>query len=562
MATTTEPVLDPRLLQDLEGIYASAVERRAAREKLRREAPLVRLYDGDWDLRGRVSGEYESSFEWKLNDTGQGTIVLPDDHFLAKWALAQQFRNRQKNIHVVAKKDGASWGGRCESVQMTQDELGQRTITLHFLHDYEELKKTVVWANPFTPAAVQFPRKFILAGPSVYMLKLSLFLNVARLAGSWWAMPDDPMDFGSWTQGLRTSQWPIMVKPGSLLLDDSEWCLLSSRFKTWHDMASGTLADAGLMVECRRWLLGDPMPWPGAQPRNGQLIIDIVDKGGWFGQTAVGGTILGGLARTVLTVADDLVDEARTSAGAMLTSPEYRVSGFLGTAPANPWVVFRTDTALGTNVVESVDFTWQPATVTQLVAGGHSAPGVNEGMIAMLQLAGAFAETYLAVPNLGDPLATVLTPIFEDTIAAFMSYKSLQRSESLGWSHYYENFVSGADQAYTLSSVLAMRRGMRETRERTTHNFTVSDGGPYLIGEQGMGHFFLGDRVGCEIPGTGGRVSVEQVSTLRLAWSAETPHAWEITIGDPQTKGDGDPLDWLIDRVKDGVGSLQDLGVA
>ena len=208
--------------------------------------------------------------------------------------------------------------------------MGAVSVTLNFLHDYEEVKHVLVWSNPFTPAAVQFPRVFMLAGPSRYMLKLALFLNLARLQGSWWAMPDDPLNFDSWTQGLRLNQWPIMVKPDSLLLDDSEWTIPNSRFKTWHDMAKGTLEDAGLMVECRRWLHGDPLPWFGAQPRNGQLIVDVVNKGGWFGQTAVGGTNLGGLARTVLTVADDLVDEAREASGAMAESNEYAVSGFLG----------------------------------------------------------------------------------------------------------------------------------------------------------------------------------------------------------------------------------------
>ncbi len=33
---------------------------------------------------------------------------------------------------------------------------------------------------------------------------------------------------------------------------------------TWYRMAESTLEDAQLMVVCRRWLTGDPQPWPGA----------------------------------------------------------------------------------------------------------------------------------------------------------------------------------------------------------------------------------------------------------------------------------------------------------
>lgn len=550
---------DAAVLERMERIWDEAQARRRDRERVRREPPLVRLWDGDWMLRGRVSGEFDGHFEWKLNDTGAGTITLPAEHHLAAWAASYWDRRECRNIHVTVDKDGARWGGRLESVKTEQDEQGDRTVTLNFLHDYEELKHLLVWSNPFTPAAVQFPRVFILAGPSRYMLKLSLFLNLARMQGNWWAMPDDPLDVNSWVQSVNMRSWPIMVKPDSLLLDDTPWCILSSRFKTWAEMATSTLADAQLMVECRRWLNGDPPPWPGARPRNGQLIIDVVDKSGWFGQTAVGGTILGGLARTVLTVADDLVDEQQQSVGKVVESSEYAVSGFLGTAPKNPWVVFRTDSAGGTNIVQSTSFTWQPATVTQLVTGGHSMPGVNEGIKAVIQMAGALAEAYLMVPNLVEPAVTLLEPLFEDTLMAFMSYKSLQRSSTLGWSRYMEDFVSGADQAYTLSSVLAMRAGMRATRERTSHTMQIGDGAPYLIGERGHGHFFLGDRVGGEIPGSAGRIAVDQVTDLTLEWDAETPHEWSATVGDPDT--DQDPVDWVIGQIKEGAGALHDLGV-
>lgn len=569
--------LTPAQRGELDRIWEDARARTEERDRRRRQRPLVRLWDGDWVLRGRVQGEYEASFEWVLNDTGHGTIVLPDDHHLARWAAAFWDRTT-RNIHVTVDHCGARWSGRLESITTQQDEQGLRTVTLNFLHDFEELKHVIVWANPFSPAAVQLPKIFILAGPARYTVKLALFLNLARLQGSWWAMPDDPLDFDSWTQGLRLSQWPIMVKPGSLLLDDSPWTIINSRFKTWTDMVQGVLADAQLMVECRRWLNGDPLPWPGARPRNGQLIVDVVDKSGWFEQTAVGGTIVGGLARTVLQLTDDLIDETRSALIGAVESPEYTVSGFLGTAPKNPWVIYRTDAANGANTVETTSFTWQPATVTQIVGGGHSMPGVNEGISASIQLMGSLLSAFLTVPampsipgapslpsytpsfpDLGGPVDTLLKPIYEDTILAFMSYKSLPRSMSLGWSHYYEDFVTGADQAYTLSGILAMRAGLRASRERTSHSMTVGDGAPYLVGENGQGHFFLGDRIGAEIPGSGGRVVVDQVHNLSLSWDADTPHGWDITVGD--ARADMDPVTWLIDQVKHAAGAIHELGV-
>ena len=143
---------------------------------------------------------------------------------------------------------------------------------------------------------------------------------------------------------------------------------------------------------------------------------------------------------------------------------------------------------------------------------------------------------------------------------AFMSLKSPLRTTSLGWSHYRERFQDGADQAWTLSAIIALRTGFWETRQRTAHTMKIGDGAPYLVGDQGQGHFFLGDRVGGQVPGApDGRVVVERVSSLKLAWDAVKPHEWQITTGDMETNED--PLEHLLKRIKDTTGALHDLGV-
>lgn len=542
----------------LDDIYKEAMGRREARERKRREPPLVRLWDGDWNLRGRVSAEFDASFEWRLNETGTGHITLPYSHHLAKWAT-QYWKRKTQNIHVTVDKDGARWDGMLESCSTSMDDNGVKTVELRFMSSYEQLKHIQVWPNPFTPAAVQFPKVFLLAGPSIYTLKLALFLNLFRLQGNLWRLPDDPLSFEGWLQGLNYKDWPILVKPSSLLLDDSKWTVINSRFKDFHEMAKTTLGDGQLMVECRRWLLGDPQPWPGAGlNRNGQLIIDIVDKSGWFGETAIGGTMFGGLVRSGLEAADNLIDETRFALNTAPNVQEYNIPGFLGVVPAQPWVVYRTDEPGRT--AESTNFTWQPATVAQITVGGHSMPGVNEGISALIQLAGNLATAYFDLPQFGGVADTLLKPLYEDVFLAFMSLKSPARTLGLGWSHYYENFASGGDKAYTLSSVLAMRAGFWASRARTSHEMQIGDGSPYLVGERGEGHFFLGDRVGGQIPGApDGRVVVEQVSQLRLSWDAETPHAWEITTGDVNMVDDY--VEHALGEIKNIMGAIHDLGV-
>lgn len=548
MATKTE----------LDVIWDTAAERSKARRDKRLDPPLVRLWSGDWELRGRLTGEYEAEFEWKLNDTGAGQIVLPFDHHLARWVM-RYWERGTSNVHVTCDKDGARWGGRLESCVTEQDEDGTRTVTLNFLHDMEELKHILVWSNPFTPASVQFPRQFILAGPSIYTLKTALFLNLFRIQGNLWRLPDDPLTFNGWLQGLNFREWSILVKPGSLLSDSSQWTVINSRFKTWHDMAKTTLGDGQLYVECRRWLVGDPQPWEGAGLyRNGQLIIDIKDKSGWFGQTSTGGNMVDGLIRSVYQFGESIVDDGRDRSIVVENAPEYELPGFLGSRPKQPWVVYRTDDKV--NTAESTSFTWQPATVSQVVVGGKSMPGVNEGISAAVQLTFDALGSFLFNIPAGGAADTLLKPIYEDTILAFMALKSPKRTMDLGWSHYRELFNDGGDQAWTLSALIALRDGFYKTRERTVHSMKVGDGAPYLIGDQGEGHFFLGDRVGGQVPGApDGSIVVEQVSSLKLTWDAETPHEWEISTGDISAVED--PLAHTIDRIKEITGAIHDLGV-
>lgn len=264
----------------METIYQAALRHREAREAHRRQKPYVRLWDGDWVLRGRVAGEIEASFEWKLNEVGSGIIVLPATHHLAVWAL-DVWSRKTENIHVTADYRGARWGGRMQSVSLIKDTDGARRVEITFLHDLKELDHVMCWPNPFLPAGVQWPKHFVLAGPSRYMLKLLLFLNLIRLHGNFWQLPDNPLDPRTWFEGVTPWNWSIAVAPDSLLLDDSQWCILSSRMDTWREVADPILEDAGLMVECRRWLEGDEKPrgWIGPL-RNGQLIVDLVDKSG------------------------------------------------------------------------------------------------------------------------------------------------------------------------------------------------------------------------------------------------------------------------------------------
>lgn len=550
----------------IEAIYDNAVAIRQQRQDARIEPPLIRLWDGDWNLRGICRAEISADFKWLLNESGTGQLVLPAEHYLAKWIMNSSARSTQ-NVHITVDKDGARWGGRMKTATLSRTDSGLKTVVVQFMHDYEELKWIQAWSNPIFPAAFQFPRVFMLAGPSKWCLKLSLFLNILRKEANLWALPDDPLDPGQWFN-LDQSRWSMVVAPGDFFSDTSIWTIVSSRWKVWHDMAATTLDDAQLMVTTRRYLEGDPPPWPGANLRHGCLVFDIVDKSGYYTGTSEGGTVLDGLVHTVQEFVNDFQENEPNVLPDPNAPEEYSRPDWLGTRPSMPWVVYRESEYTG---ISSSEFTITPATAVQINCGGNSMPGVNEAISAAVQMVGNLTSTVtlsipfvggagVSLPPMGGVLDTFLKPLYEDTVLAWMSFKSPLRAPKMGWSHYFEHFQTGADKGYTLSSLIAIRAGLWATRGYTSHKVSVSDGAPYFIGEQGKGHFFLGDRIGATIAGMpAGQVFVEQVTALDLSWSRGVTPTWKITIG--SDKATEDPVAKSMRHIQTIMGDLQQLGV-
>ena len=163
------------------------------------------------------------------------------------------------------------------------------------------------------------------------------------------------------------------------------------------------------------------------------------------------------------------------------------------------------------------------------------------------------------VPPLGGVADAVLKPIYSDVLLAFGNWHNVTRAQRLGFSHYQERFQEGADRAYTLAWLIAMRTGMFESREQTSCTITVADGAPWRIGQRGFGHFFIGDRIGFTCLGAKlGRIYVERVSEISIAWGRDSAPVWKIQIGQSQAE---DPLVRAYEDFQDFLGLLKDLGV-
>ncbi|AGY36969.1 structural protein [Mycobacterium phage Fredward] len=587
-------------LADHEALWNKLQARRCAREQARLAPVLTRLWDGDYQLRGQVAGERAGSFEFIENDVGTAFLQLSLDHYLAKWIMNHRGRAK-RNVHVTFDKQGARWAGRMANYRVVREESGDCYLEVNFVHDYEQAKHILCWSNPFLLPELQFPKLWVIFGPAKWCLLMTLFVNILRLETSIWTLPDNPLDPSEYFPlSLNISTWRNIVKPFPFLGDNSNLTIVFSRFKKFYDLAKPILDDSQLTIECRRYLHGeDPHPFEDLRGelnigpledllslipiRHGALVWDIIDNSEWGTETAFGGSLLTGFVRAMVHIASDGLTEGVDVFTGDATYPgEYYRPGFFGTNPKAPWVVFQEGKYTG---IKSSEFEYTEATDTSFVGGGHSMPGINEGIQAMVNIGGDFLTSFINsqlallgavggaidLPPLGGLMDAVLNPIYSDVFAAFMQVPTLRAAgmslpiagledivTGLGDFHLFEGWIEGADKAYTISLVAAARAAIWATRARTSHTIKVSDAAPYYIGAPGHGHFWLGSRVGTTVLGYPDPdvIFVERVKKLKYTWDKDGPKGWEIGIGyrepqDPALKA----LEW-IREVNTGLGDL------
>lgn len=507
--------------------------------RARRQKPKVYIYDGNGMLMGLGNGYIEADFGENEIEPYEGKLVLPGTHYLAGWLLDN--RKTPKNVLVRAENCGHRFTGLASSI-VGEGADGGSTITLTIPDDKNLLNGVIIRSNPFLPASVQFPKYFSLIGPSRYMLKLALFLNIARQEMNLWTIPDDPLDPRTWLDGVQPWDWQYMVIPSSLVLDNTRPCVITSRWKTWTEMATPIMIDKKLRLTYRRWFQGDPAPYPGCLvAREGQCFFDIVETDTIEGQTSINGGIAQGLIREAVAIADNFVDEVFSDVTDSSEPIESRLPGAWGLVGRHaPWVNFRACH------LEKYSYTVKPGTAVSVSTGGKSMPGVNEAIGAFIKMGFNVAGSIFFMPTLGDTINDMVKNFYSDIFLAFDNIKSPFRTKQLGWIHNEELFVS-TDQANTLGALDAIRQGFWDSRSTETITCDIRDGAPYLVGGEGWGDLALGDRVGVQVEQWMTHSIVQRVTSVSWSDSRENGLRWSVTVGNPNA--DVSPIRQLQQRV-------------
>jgi hypothetical protein len=140
-----------------------------------------------------------------------------------------------------------------------------------------------------------------------------------------------------------------------------------------------------------------------------------------------------------------------------------------------------------------------------------------------------------------------------------MSVPLLMRIAKQGWGHYLETASTTVTQAYTAASVMDLRARRRETDPDTAFNLQVANASPWLIGANGWGHWWLGDRVGGTQKYLMPRVFVRRCRNLSIDWGEGEGLVIAAQFGD--TRQDMDALERVTMLIARAMGGLQQIGL-
>ncbi|RBO87959.1 Gp37-like protein [Nocardia puris] len=133
---------------DFDATYARLAHAASLEKSARLNPPVVRFWDGDWNLRGAVNRIVSADIRELNNETGTALFELPLDYWMSDWVIDVNGRSTD-GIHATVDRDGVRWSGRMESFTVVKNDDGTGSLRILFKHDYEELKHLLGYANPF-----------------------------------------------------------------------------------------------------------------------------------------------------------------------------------------------------------------------------------------------------------------------------------------------------------------------------------------------------------------------------------------------------------------------------
>ena len=480
---------------------------RTRRKALQRSQTEISLYTNPQTghglvFRGRLNVLDAIKHDWpkKHNVSSTGYVTVRASHFLAK--LIMKIPNdstERKNVVIRVDRFGGAWrwtGVLHHWKAETKD--GNDLVTIFFNEDMQFTQFVLCPPNPLLPIPVfQFPRDYFVFGPTRWCVATTLFLQLIRLEGNLWTLPDDPFDLTSWTDSFDPSSWQVHVKGPSFLNDDSIWTLLAARMNTFDSVIADALDDGQITMTYRRYFTDEGEQSPSGlmtqRVANGALVFEPLDRSGiHLNQgTFFGGNAIPGLERSVLQYASGEIESYLTlvTNSEALYPDEYFRSGWMASLASAPTVCLRDS---WWNDLQT-EFTHSPSTASQVIVGGDN-PTADAIAKLIIESVGSLLGYFLLAgfDGVGEIASEVIMPFIVGTILAWDQFENGSRATQLGWVHLWEIFQQGAENnSWSLSALAVARGGMKATQSETAHTMVI-DEGTWLI--PGL-HVDIGDRM-------------------------------------------------------------------
>lgn len=495
----------------LDALSKKIDDRRAAEERTRWfEEDRIVLCDNEWVEIADVLGWESYDCAEVVNDTEEGRFTIPGEHPLVDWLVYVNDVDTDIHFYIETAEGGPEdrMGYKVLDIEVEFDaDGGYERVTVVGLHDFEMVKHKLAYANTHAPIDAQIPKSDVQAGRSAEKVRSYLFRNFASTY-----QPSLVMGFDLWSKNavwryIDPSKWKVIVAPPEGP-DTSEHTILSARMDNMWDLLRATLDDAGLQIQCQRWLPGDPQPFPDhVLLTHPILILRVIER-----------SFLSGTGSGILDVINDVVriiDPDGTSETITIADPN---SGAQPPAGVNaPVVIWRASQHQG--LVNS-KMTLHHSTGHTVIIGGKSPQWVNNSIKLLLNSALGWVGILIGLPALG---LGIFDHAVEDLILSFQRFTNRFRKKKMGSHAYVEDFQQG--DAWTLSGMQSGRIGLHNQRGYIAFTARVIDALPYVMGRD----YRLGERCGFEIVN---RIWLSHIVKRRRHADRETPPTWDLTVGD------------------------------
>ena len=547
--------------------YRYIVARRNVIIGSHKQRPLIRLWDKDMQLIGRITGERAVDWQELMYSAGAGSVKILRSNWLADFLIKDVRADEDLHITIDPRPTKRSWetrwAGKVTAAHVKRTAEGTHEVELELISVWEHWRHIAFAANPVLPPEFQLPKVYMIAANCRTAVATTGVINLMRqynpaLAiltnlfnpGHWLtpvmdpALPLENSDGSLPTMGnFNPLDWPVQMGFVNVALDQSRFSFVVSRWSMADVATEPILKDAGCFMRAVMFLeedattphreLADLVGERLARPTRNAVVFIPMNKSGVTGPT---GTLIDGILNLVGATADDMLTEIIFPIDNDLdgiTDPLFRK--WLGVAPAKPKVIFRDGEFSG--IIES-DRIQYKAKARTILTGGKSPGWLNQAQTFGIRYGlSKIAEAITSLPGApaqmpgSEGIENVYQGQLDDTAFAFQKWTDPKRVFTMGSHALLEHMENGSGTAWTVSGGVTLRIGQWKTRPHTACKVSVVNGFPWFVYDD----FELGDRVAFELADV---LFTDQVSGIKWSYSAESALRCELSIGTDQDEED------------------------